>query len=98
MIVYLEFPVQVVDCHQVIAAVFEVSSIVKFFFSFFSHCVYVVCVPVCVCMFECICGHMCVQCMWAYRDIKWLKWMAFLGYSPLSSLRWGLSVEPRTPS
>lgn len=35
MIVYLEFPVQVVDCHQVIAVVFEVSSIVKFFFSFF---------------------------------------------------------------
>lgn len=29
-------------------------------------------------MFECICGHMCTQCMWAYRDIKWLKWMAFL--------------------
>lgn len=27
-------------------------------------------------------------------DIKWLKWETFLGCSPLSSLRRGLSVEP----
>lgn len=37
---------------------------------------------------------MCAQCMWAYMDIKWLKWVTFLGCSPLSSLRRGLSVEP----
>ena len=103
MIVYLEFPVELRDCHQGMATLFEVSSRVRFFFFSNSFLVHVY-----VCS---VCSYMCMHVeMYVHRlmfaqmrvsiyghtyDDHRLKLMIFLDHPLLNSLRQGLSTEPR---
>lgn len=71
MIVDLEFPVEVTDCHRGMTTLFEVSSRVNFFFSSFLLHVYVcsVCSYVYACWIVCAHTHVCTDAcehVWAY--------------------------------